>query len=414
MTHFIRPANDALTHCEHQRSCPGLSDSQWLQMGIERSIKECKTGRGFLQDWAMSHSEEAIGVSHFFETLKSQRRLNLIAEVNTRVAASMPSHAYSQIDELEDLARVDIYAGDGHYHKTSTHEWPIKGKRRAVGHFYTQNLRTHALTHLAGADHEGGRKKGEHDMHALKRMTTDQLRQGASKGRQVLYVWDCAGIDIPQWHRWKQSAGVYFLSRAKDLFKFTFYGEIDFDRGDPVNEGIIADQLVTNASSQVTFRYIKYKCPDSGVEYEFVTNHMKIRPGVLAWLYKRRWDIEKTYDTFKNKMNECKAWARSTNAKTMQAQFICLAHNLMLLMDGELNSNQQITNLKEIQRAEQRGDQAKESAKRQGRQFSPLYLNPLRRSQLTLKFIRWLRHHLTMNSTMRHAAESLRLVYATF
>jgi hypothetical protein len=27
---------------------------------------------------------------------------------------------------------------------------------------------------------------------------------------------------------------------------------------------------------------------------------MKIRPGVLAWLYLRRWDIEKTYDTFKN------------------------------------------------------------------------------------------------------------------
>jgi hypothetical protein len=221
-------------------------------------------------------------------------------------------------------------------------------------------------------------------------MTTDQLRQGTSKGRQVLYVWDCAGIDIPQWHRWKQSAGVYFLSRSKDLFKFTFYGGIDFDRGDPVNEGIIADQLITNVSSQVTFRYIKYKCPDSAVEYEFVTNHMKIRSGVLSWLYKRRWEIEKTYDTFKNKMNECKAWARSTNAKTMQAQFICLAHNLMLLMDRQMNSNQQITNHKEIQRAELRGDQAKESAKRQGRQFSPLYLNYLRRSQLTLKFIRWL------------------------
>ena len=82
-----------------------------------------------------------------------------------------------------------------------------------------------------------------------------------------------------------------------------------------------------NPGSQVTFRYIKYRCPNTGLEYEFVTNHMKIRPGVLAWLYKRRWDIEKTYDTLKNKMNECKAWARSANAKTMQAQFLCLAHN---------------------------------------------------------------------------------------
>jgi hypothetical protein len=383
-------------------------------MGVERLIKECKTGRGFLQDWAMSHNENAIGVSHFFETLKSPRRLNLIAEVNTLVAASMPSHSDSRMDELDDLAKIDIHAGDGHYHATSTHELPIKGKRRAVGHFYTLNLRTHALTHLTSADHEGGRKKSEHDMHALKRMSSAQLRQGAAKGKQVLYVWDCAGIDIPQWHRWKQSAGIYFLSRAKDLFKFTFYGEIDFDREDPVNLGVIDDQLVTNATSQVLFRYIKYQCPQTGTEYEFITNHIKIRPGVLAWLYKRRWDIEKTYDTFKNKMNECKAWASSANAKNMQAQFICLAHNLMVLMDQNLSSDQEIKNQKEIHRCQQRGEKAQQSAKEQGRELSSLYLNPLKRSQLTLKFIRWLRHHLAADSPMQVAIVSLRQVYAMF
>jgi hypothetical protein len=199
------------------------------------------------------------------------------------------------------------------------------------------NLRTHALTHLTAADHQGGSKKGEHDMHALKRMSTDQLRQGSKKGRQVLYVWDSSGIDIQQWHSWKQSTGIYFLSRSKDLMKFTFYGEMEFDRNDPVNRSVIADQLVTNASSQVLFRYIKYRCPQTGTEYELITNHRKLRPGVLAWLYKRRWDIEKTYDTFKNKMNEQKAWAKSRTAKTMQAQFLCLAHNLMILIEQTLS-----------------------------------------------------------------------------
>jgi len=130
-----------------------------------------------------------------------------------------------------------------------------------VRHFFTQNLPTHALIHLTSADHKGGRKKAEHDMHALKRMSMGQLRQGAYKGRQVLYIWNCASIDIPQWHRWKQSAGIYFLSRFKDLFKFTFYGEIDFDREDPINRGVIADQPVTNASSQITFRHIKIQMP---------------------------------------------------------------------------------------------------------------------------------------------------------
>jgi len=413
-THFLSPAQNALDTCRHQRSCPGLSDSQWLQMGVERSLKECKTGRGFLQDWAMSHSEDSIGVSHFFETLKSGRRLDLVTEVNMQVTASMPTHSDSQIDELEDLAKMNIYAGDGHYHKTSTHEQPIKGKRRAVGHFYTLNLRTYALTHLTSADHEAGRKKAEHDMHALKRMSAAQLRQGSEKGQQVLYVWDCAGIDIPQWHRWKQGSGVYFLSRNKENMKLTFYGQIDFDREDPVNRGILVDQLVTNASSQVLFRYIKYQCPDSGTEYEFITNHMKIRPGVLAWLYKRRWDIEKTYDTVKNKMEERKAWARSTNAKNMQAQFICLAHNLMVRMEQELSSKEGLQNKKEIKRCEQRNQVAQENAGKYGREFAPIYLNPFKRSQLTLKFIRWLRHHIDANSSMRHARDSLNQVYAMF
>ena len=347
MDQFIAPVHRALETCKHQRTCPGLSGFQWLQMGV-------------------------------------------------------------------DLAKVDVYAGDGHYHQTSTHELPIRGKRRAVGHFYTLNLRTHALTHLTAADHRGGSKKAEHDMHALKRMSADQLRQGSKKGRQVLYVWDSAGIDIQQWRGWKQNAGIYFLSRSKDLMKFTFYGEMDFDRNDPVNRGILADQLVSNASSQVLFRYIKYRCPQTGNEYELITNHMKLRPGVLAWLYKRRWDIEKTYDTFKNKMNEQKAWAKSATAKTMQAQFLCLAHNLMVLMEQTLSSDHKVCNQKEIARSRKRTQGAIATAKRQGRAFAPMYLNPLKCSQLTLKFIRWLRYHLNANSSMQQAIDSLSRVYAVF
>lgn len=45
-------------------------------------------------------------------------------------------------------------------------------------------------------------------------------------------------------------------------------------------------------------------------------------------------------------MSEYKAWAHSANAKTMQAQFLCLTHNLMLLMESELKSKQRIINHK--------------------------------------------------------------------
>ena len=141
---------------------------------------------------------------------------------------------------------------------------------------------------------------------------------------------------------------------------------------------------------------------------------MKLRPGVLAWLYKRRWDIEKTYDTFKNKMNEQKAWAKSMTAKTMQAQFLCLAHNLMVLMEQTLNSDHNVRNDKETVRSKKRIQAAITTAKEQSRTFAPMYLNPSKRSQLTLKFIRWLRYHLNANSTIQQAVDSLTRVYAVF
>jgi hypothetical protein len=412
-THFFAPARSALLNSDRQRNCPELSDVQWMQMGVTRVLKECRSGRGFLQDWAMSQPEEAsVDVSLFFETLKSSRRLALIEDTNTMVARSMPSHPDGLIDGLEELAKFDIFAGDGHYHSTSTHEPLIQGKRRAVGHFYTLNLRTHGLTHLAAADHQDGLKKAEHDMHVLKRMSRAALRQGAAKGRKVLYVWDCAGIDMRQWFNWKQSAAVYFLSRNKENMKITYYGEKEFDHDDPINAGVLSDNLVTNASAGVTFRLIKYKCPNTGTEYEFISNQMTIRPGVLAWLYMRRWDIEKTYDTFKNKMNEQKAWAKSKNAKTMQAQFLCLAHNLMVLLQNSISEENQIEDQKEMKRAKTRCKTVIEKCKELGSNISPLYLNPYKRSQFSLKFIRWLGYHLGQNSLYEHAMLSLRRIYA--
>ena len=67
---------------------------------------------------------------------------------------------------------------------------------------------------------------------------------------------------------------------------------------------------------------LKYKCPISGKTYGFVTSLSNVPPGLIAYLYKTRWDIEKIFDQVKNKLAEKKAWATSDTAKKMQAQFI--------------------------------------------------------------------------------------------
>jgi hypothetical protein len=67
----------------------------------------------------------------------------------------------------------------------------------------------------SGLADQADRKK-EHDMRGLKHQDIETLRQGKPSGKQVLYIWDRAGINARQWQRWKQRGGNYFNSRAKE------------------------------------------------------------------------------------------------------------------------------------------------------------------------------------------------------
>ena len=82
-------------------------------------------------------------------------------------------------------------------------------RKEAAGHFFLLDLRTHFLSHLTGAE-QGGRRKREHDMHALKRLGTDALRGGRPKGTKVILAWDKAGIDFAFWD--KKSPGTAYRS----------------------------------------------------------------------------------------------------------------------------------------------------------------------------------------------------------
>ena len=76
-------------------------------------------------------------------------------------------------------------------------------------------------------------------------------------------------------------------------------------------------------------RRVKYRDPTTGNEYSFLTNEMTLPPRVIAFLYQKRWDIEKVFDEFKNKLGQKKAWAKSDTSKIQQALFMTTTHNLM-------------------------------------------------------------------------------------
>ena len=158
---------------------------------------------------------------------------------------------------------------------------------------------------------------------------------------------------------------------------------------------------------------VVYKCPLSGETYSFVTSLTNVPPGLIAYLYKVRWDIEKIFDQVKNKLVEKKAWATSDTAKNMQAEFICMAHNLMLLLDQFLQKSG-VTNENEDKRRRKRLEKILADSKSNVNELPDFLTTARGPSQLSVKFIRWVRNHLDKNTSWMQAIGSLRRVYAVF
>ena len=81
-------------------------------MGIARVLHECPTGRAFLQTHG-TQLDYYPDYSHYFHTLKSQRRLQLLNEVNRSLLPSLKKFLPDELALFPQLADFDIYAGDG-------------------------------------------------------------------------------------------------------------------------------------------------------------------------------------------------------------------------------------------------------------------------------------------------------------
>jgi hypothetical protein len=423
---FFKPVFGYLDLSRFSRNCPALTDSLWLEAGIRRCLGLFQSGRDFLQDLSERHNTEIL-LTTFFASLKSQRRLALLTDILAQLQAHMRRAMPDPFASFKCLDDFDIYAGDGHFIAAASHDKAASRRRPpqnkpdsrtaaftatkyATGHLYSLDLRSHGMTHLTVSDQV--ERKKEHDMRALKRQDIQTLRQGAATGRKVLYIWDRAGIDFRQWFQWKQR-GIYFLSREKENMALDILGVHSFDVNDPINRGVVADELV-GTSMGVTLRRVTYQDPETGTVYTYLTNlPVSVPPGIVALLYKSRWDVEKVFDEFKNKLGETKSWASTANAKTCQARLLCLTHNLMTLMEEQIYQESGIRNETENKRKSKVLAKRDAQSKSNGGGGLTLLQQCIQRlTQRTVKFIRWLKNHLDSERSWKRALASLAKIYA--
>jgi hypothetical protein len=97
----------------------------------------------------------------------------------------------------------------------------------------------------------------------------------------------------------------------------------------------------------------------------------------------------------------------------MQGEFLCLAHNLMVLHEDLLLREHGIVNEAENRRREKRLKKEQETARKAGRAV-PLLRQALQRcTQRTVKFVRWLRVFLFRDAPWTAILDALSRVYRT-
>jgi hypothetical protein len=182
------------------------------------------------------------------------------------------------------------------------------------------------------------------------------------------------------------------------------------DVAQPINQGVTGDRVVTDRRG-IRVREITFCNPCDGKVYVYLTSEMTLEPGLLVLLYKTRWEIEKVFDETKTKLQEKKSWATTSTAKAMQAHFVAIVHNLLLLLQ-DWHQQQGVDNTAEIQRRQKRLNQQEAELKKTKQSLPLIYTLLQRFTQATFKLIRWLRVHWHRPTSLSQALLQLRSLYA--
>ena len=405
---FFAPLLKALNQATRVRDCPFYQDETHLKGGVDRALSDHRTGRAWLQSFRFLFKID-LAVDCFFKALRSKRRTEMVEEVNEALVDE-GSTLGCRVDPFESVEELDgfaVYASDGHSVAHSSHDDPIQGKLRSNNHIFSLNLRSSMMEHLKLCLPEEGKAK-QHEIATLKTLAKKRLRMRQPKGVKVVHAYDPAVVDYRFWLDLKK-AGVYLVSVEKKNSAFMGMGEPAYDREDPRNAGVLNDEWV-GTSNGVMIRRVTYEEPVSGKIYKFLTTitDVKVPPGAIAFIYKCRWNIEKTFDESKNRFMERKSWGKSENSKRQHASFICLAHNLCVLLEDKLEREEGIVDEKSLRKQDERKSEDSNLAKAAGRRVNELVEQCRIVTQRSCQFIRWLRLALDHASRWTSSVELLR------
>src|ERR1041384_4320930 len=383
---LLEPALSLIATLDNYRRDLDFSDSEFITLGIHRINSRHPSGRSFLQSVRQCEVTD-VSLRAYFGAASSSRRLAMIHELNTTLSRRIVAPV-DRFAKFPELAGRDILALDGHDVERGSHEPPAtmaSGRREVpdtVTGVFLRNLRSGAARGLAQTDGH------QNEWAAVKeRPWSDFLWHPDAKG--TILVIDPVAVDFGFLRGAKFKGGATVITRTKANLVVREVRPLEWDKEDSRNQGVLSDERV-RFGEPGEFRRIRYQDPETGEVYEFLTTEFHLPPGIIAQLYRLRWDIEKFFDACENLWAEGRAWGVGLVAAQGQNEFLVLTHNLLLLLSGRLEADEGIRD----EKVEAKYDAALKlrikAALLEGKKVSP-WVRVLRRiTRWSSQFTRWI------------------------
>ena len=271
---------------------------------------------------------------------------------------------------------------------------------------FLRDLRTGAARVLAqtpGHQHEWAAVKA--------RPWSDFHWQPNAKG--TLLVIDPVAVDFAFLRGAKFKGGFTVITRTKTNLVARANRSLQWDKQDRRNQGVLSDERVWFGEPG-EFRRIRYQDPETGEIHEYLTTEFHLAPGVIAQLYRLRWDIEKFFDVCENLLAQKRAWGIGPVAAQVQNEFLVLVHNLLLLLSAQLENQEGIRDEKVEVKYAAALKQRHKTARQQGKTVSP-WVRALRRiTRWSSQFTRWLQDALVHSWEWTAAVAKLKPLMAAY
>ena len=128
-----------------------------------------------------------------------------------------------------------------------------------------------------------------------------------------------------EWYYKLDKSNITFVTRLKSNSKAYKFG----NRRKPDTEDVLSDYKVKLPGRKGTFRQVTYRDPETGIEYQFLTNSKKLKASEVAAIYKERWQIELFFKWIKQNLKVKSFLGTSQNA-VMTQLWIALCVYLLL------------------------------------------------------------------------------------